>query len=84
MKKEKLIWYRDEFWKQMIIESVGEDIFKKIDTHIKNRIYSSKNILEFAVFDLEQDDLMVHVSSSLVQKRNEIDGLRSYIKILDH
>jgi len=55
MKNKVLINYRDMFWKQMIIESVGEDVFNKIDEHIKKRIISP-NSLEFAVFDSQVID----------------------------
>jgi hypothetical protein len=50
MKKKHLIAYRDEFWHQMIIESVGEETWEKINKHIRHRLLSSKNNLEFAVF----------------------------------
>ena len=55
MNKERILNLRDEFWKLMIIESLGEESFKKVEKHCLERLYDS-NELEFEVFNLCNDD----------------------------
>jgi len=54
--KERLLYYRDHFWKLMITESMGEEAFKTIDAHIKKRLLGN-HPLEFAVFDTYEGKL---------------------------
>ena len=51
--KEKLIFYRDIFWRKMIIESVGKEVFEKIRSHIEDRLYSSEPY-EFEIFNISE------------------------------
>jgi len=47
---QKLIWYRDMFWSQMVEESLGKEALEKLKEHVKDRLFKA-GPAEFALFN---------------------------------
>jgi len=47
---QKLIWYRDMFWSQMVEESLGKEALEKLKDHVEDRLLKAGHA-EFALFN---------------------------------